>query len=315
MRRHGWGAPAVAAAAVVVLLAGVALVVVSRSDRSTVLTEQAAVDAFRDEAGVAEPAAPPPPAASSPAPSAVAPPAAVPTAAPPGPASPAASTAPRRTVAAPAPAARPTAAAQRREVPVGVYSYATDGYEEVDALGGARHDYPAATTVTYTREGCGTRERWQPLEERIGSALQCAGPGGTELRSSFQQREFFGQKQDKTYRCDPGVPVLPRDPRPGQSWQGRCSSGDSELALAGRVVALEQLDVGGTAVRVARVRLEGTVTGSVRGRTDREVWLSLADGLLVQATADTDTLADTAGGTVRYREQYRLRLTSLQPRR
>lgn len=314
MRRRGWGEPVVAAGAVLVLVAGVALVVVSRSDRSTQLSEQAAVDAFRAEAAPARTPTPtPPPAAARP--STAAAPAA--TAAPPvtgrttAAAPPAAATEPPVEAAPPQPAAEP----RSRQVPVGVYSYATEGYEEVDALGGARHDYPAATTVTYTREGCGTQERWQPLEERVGVALQCDGPGGSELRSSFQQREFFGQEQSKTYRCDPGVPVLPRDPRPGQSWRGRCSSGDSELALAGRVVALERLDVGGTPVPVARVRLAGTVTGSVRGRTDREVWLSLADGLLVRAVADTDTLADTAGGTVRYRERYTLRLTSLQPRR
>jgi hypothetical protein len=70
----------------------------------------------------------------------------------------------------------------------------------------------------------------------------------------------------------------------------------------------------GVAAGAVRVRLAGTRTGSTRGTSDREVWLSRTGGLLVQATGSTDTDADTAGGTVRYRESYRLRLQSLTPR-
>lgn len=311
MRARGWGPPAVGAGAVLVLLAGLALVGLSRSDRSTVLTEQRAVDAFRSQQPV--PTRPVP--TRTPGPSRVAASAAPSGALPALPAATPGAGAPSAAAPVAASSRAPVAPRAPRSVRPGVYSYATEGFEEVDALGGTRHDYPTTTTVTYTRRDCGTEERWQPLEERIGSALQCEGAGGSELRSSFQQREFFGQRQSKTYRCGPGVPVLPAEPRPGQSWQGRCSSGDSVLSLAGRVLALEQLDVGGTAVRVARVRLAGTVAGSVRGRSDREVWLALADGLLVQATGRTDTRADTAAGEVRYRETYRLRLTSLTPRR
>ncbi len=75
------------------------------------------------------------------------------------------------------------------------------------------------------------------------------------------------------------------------------------------------LDVGGTPVEVVRMRVDGVVSGSVRGSADRELWLRSTDGLLVQATGDTDTDADTPAGTVRYRETYRLRLASVTPLR
>jgi hypothetical protein len=68
-------------------------------------------------------------------------------------------------------------------------------------------------------------------------------------------------------------------------------------------------------VDVLHVRIAGVLTGSTRGRSDRELWLRAGDGLLVQATGTTDTDADTAAGTVRYQEDYRLRLQSLAPRR
>lgn len=241
-------------------------------------------------------------------------PGAAPSARPSAPAG-AVASAPAAPGAAPGPSPPPAAAAGEPEVPPGVYRYTTSGYEEVDVLGGARHDYPQTTTVTYSRSGCGVQERWQPLEGRVGSAVQCAGDAGSVLRSTYQEREFFGQSQTKTYTCDPGVLLRPRDPQPGQGWTGRCTSGDSTASFAGRVVALEELDVGGTRVPVVRVLLRGTLTGSTRGRSDREVWLARSDGLLVQATGDTDTEADTSGGTVRYRETYRLRLQSLTPRR
>jgi hypothetical protein len=314
-------APVVAAGAALVLVAGLGVVVLQGVDRSEAYDEQSAVAAFRSEH---------PEVSSAASPSALpaGPPPAAPSASPEPDEGQSAAPAPTRRSASPpaaggavavpsAPPAReaPGEPARDRDVQPGVYRYATEGHEEVDALGGARHDYPATTTVTYTRKGCGTEERWQPLQGRVGAAVHCTGPSGSLLRSTYQEREFFGQSQAKSYRCDPGVLLRPRDPRPGQTWQGRCDSGDSTIALTGRVVALEEIEVGGTAVPVVRVRLEGILTGSTRGRSDREVWLARADGLMVQAVASTDTDADTPGGTVRYRESYRLRLQSLQPSR
>jgi hypothetical protein len=307
------GACAVAAGAALVLLAGTGVVALQRADSSVAYDEQAAVEAFRSgngsspAAGLAEPSAgpsasPPP----EPAGLASASPVQVPQQAPAG------QPATRSGSSQPPPAAddRPSG-----EVLPGVYRYATEGHEQVDALGGRRHDYPASTTITYSRKDCGTEERWQPLEGRIGVSVYCPEAGASQLRATYQEREFFGRSQSESYRCDPGVLVRPRDPRPGQSWRGQCRSDDSTVSVSGRVVALEELRVEGRRVPVVRVSIRGTVTGSVRGRTDREVWLARSDGLLVQATADTDTVADTPAGAVRYRERYRLRLQSLTPSR
>lgn len=266
------------------------------------------MQAFRSAAAAVPSASPSPSARMSAAP-AETPSAAAPVANPST--SPAPAQAPVRTAAPSAPAAP----AGPEQVQPGVYRYATTGSEEVDALGGARHDYPASTTITYARSGCGTEERWQPLEGRIGVSRQCDGAGGSELRGTYQEREFFGQSQSKTYACDRGLLLRPRTPRPGATWTGRCTSGDSTIDLTARLVDVERLDVGGTPVEVVRVRIAGVLSGSTRGRSDREVWLRSSDGLLVQAIGDTDTQADTAGGTVRYQERYRLRLQSLTPRR
>ncbi len=289
------------------LLGGLSVVGLQARDREQPYDEQAAVEAFRSAAAA-------PSVAAAPVPSRRTPPAGTrPSSTAPRPASAApvlggAPTAPR-TVAAPA------SRAPEAEVPTGVYRYATTGGEQVDALGGARHDYPASTTVTYSRAGCGTEERWQPLEGRVGVTRQCAGRDGTELRATYQEREFFGQSQSKAYACDPGLLLRPRDPQPGATWTGRCTTEDSTIDLTARLVGRERLDVEGSAVDVLHVRIAGVLSGSTRGRSDREVWLRASDGLLVQATGDTDTDADTSGGTVRYQEEYGLRLQSLTPRR
>lgn len=299
-------ATAVAAAATLVLLAGVAVLALRSADTTTTYDEQAAIDGFR--------------AASSPTPgpSPTAAAAATTAAAQPPRTTASASTSPSRSTgargsSAPSAAPAPGASPAPDQVEPGVYRYDTEGFEEVDALGGARHEYPASSTVTYSRAGCGTEERWQPLEERVGVTLTCAGAEGEEVRSTYQQREFFGQSQSESYTCSPGALIMPRDARPGRTWTGTCRSDDSTFVLRGRVVGLEALDVAGTRVPVVHLTISGTLTGSTRGRSDRELWLARDTGLLVQAVADTDTDADTAGGTVRYRESYRLRLQSPTP--
>ncbi|MBC7373839.1 MAG: hypothetical protein H7323_07610, partial [Frankiales bacterium] len=269
-----------------VLVAGLAVAGLQRADMATVIDEQTAIEAFR----AGQSAAPATASLSGPsaAPQVTATPVGAPTPDPSPLARPArpdlaAAPAPRRTASSqvrPTPTSAGRTSAQRRQVTPGVYSYATEGSEQVDALGGAQHDYPATTTVTYTRSGCGTTERWQPLQERVGESLECAGAGGSELRGSFQQREFFGRSQAERYICDPGAPLLPRDPQPGRTTRGSCRSDDSMLALTTTVIALESLDVGGTAVPVVHLRVAGTLTGSTRGRSDRELWLARADGLL-----------------------------------
>src|ERR687891_336955 len=43
------------------------------------------------------------------------------------------------------------------DLETGVYVYATEGFEETDALSGQRHDYPSQTTITASKHDCGYR--------------------------------------------------------------------------------------------------------------------------------------------------------------
>ncbi len=214
--------------------------------------------------------------------------------------------------AGPRPATSPVAAA--REVSPGVYRYATSGHEEVDALGGARHDYPAETAVSYRSGGCGSEDRWQPLKERYSLNTLCRGRQGLEARESVQRREFFGQSEEQVLVCAPGLVLLPDDPRPGRASSGSCRSDDTTAALTARVVDVSPMTVGGRSVQAIHMQVDGTLSGSTRGSTHREEWFT-RDGLLLRAVATTDTDRDTSAGVVHYSETYDIRLESLEPQR
>lgn len=207
-----------------------------------------------------------------------------------------------------------TAGTAGREVAPGVYRYATAGHEEVDALGGARHDYPAETAVSYRRGGCGSEDRWQPLKERYSLNTLCRGPQGLEARGSVQRREFFGQSEEQVLACAPGLVLVPDEPLAGRSSAGTCRSDDTTVALTARVVDVSPMTVGGRRVEAIHLRVDGTLSGSTRGSTHREEWFT-REGLLLRGTATTDTDRDTSAGVVHYSETFDIRLESLEPRR
>jgi len=283
------------------------IAVVALHDKATPYDATQAVADFRRQAS----ATPGPSQATSTA-------SAAPTAAPTGSAGPSPTALPQQSAAAVpsgAPAtARPANAAGKREVTEGVYRYTTSGHEQVDLLGGARHDYPAETAVTYRRGGCGDEDRWQPLKERYSSNTVCRGAHGLEARISIQRREFFNQSEEQVLTCAPGLVIVPDDPRAGQVFSGTCRSDDTVVRLVVRVREVTTMTVGGRRIGVVHVSVDGQMTGATRGSTQREEWFT-PEGLLVRGTSTTETDRDTSAGVVHYSEVYELRLNSLDPQR
>jgi hypothetical protein len=179
-------------------------------------------------------------------------------------------------------------------------------------LGGSGHDYPTETVVTYRRSGCGTENRWQPLQERYSANLTCRGADGIELRSSTHLSTFYGQSEEQVLDCAPGLVLVPDDPRPGRTSSGSCRSDDTVLALTIRVEQVATLRVAGKKVEAVHLLIDGRLTGSTRGTIRNDEWVTRA-GLLVRAVAATATDRDTSTGTVHYTENYELSLESLQP--
>ncbi len=92
----------------------------------------------------------------------------------------------------------------------GVYVYATKGRESINALGGAKHDYPAKTSITAIEVPCGLQLRWAALEKRSTTWTFCSTGAGIELRSSDERHAFFGQRDHTIYFCS-GRLLIPQE--------------------------------------------------------------------------------------------------------
>lgn len=215
------------------------------------------------------------------------------------------------TQAAPTAPERP---AQPSAVPEGVYVYATSGGEELD-VGGARHEYPAETTITVTRVGCGVRHRWQPLEERWDERDTCPSPAGEQLVAFRSHHEFFGHRDERTFTCAPGSLARPAEPHPGTTWANRCRAGTTVATTTGRIVGTEPLAVGGTTVSAVHFVLESRIEGDGAGTARYEVWAKWDTGLMLRQLAAVSSTQQGPVGAVRYTERYELRLRSLEPLR
>lgn len=196
----------------------------------------------------------------------------------------------------------------------GVYVYATAGFEEIDALGGARHDYPAETTITVTAGGCGVKLRWVALKERDTTWERCATPRGDVLRTAFETHRFFGTTEHTDYVCGTTL-ERPKGDEPGTSWPLLCKADGRTERGRGRVVARGSLTIGSTRIATVHVRWSATLSGKTTGTSDRDAWLARSNGLPVRMTMASETTTGSVVGDVHYRESVELELTSTTPRR
>jgi hypothetical protein len=195
----------------------------------------------------------------------------------------------------------------------GVYVYATDGHDEVDALGGRRHDYPAETTVSLRWTNCGVDTRWDVLEERWDEASVCSEGGDRILRALTSYREFLGHGERQEVSCE--VVSLPADAAPGSTSTGSCSGPSIEVSIRTTVVERGTVTIAGTRVPSVHVRSEATFSGDTDGSQVSDRWYHPETGLELRGRTVTDVDRDSHAGRVHYQERYDRRLTSLQPRR
>lgn len=197
----------------------------------------------------------------------------------------------------------------------GVYTYATEGSEAIDALDGREHDFPAETTITVTREGRCAAHRWRPLQERWDVTVTCPSFDGQQLHLYRSHHEFFGIGDTRDFECAPGALWYPAVTEPGYEWVAQCSAGDIHVERTGTIVGVRDFDVGGTDVEVLTYELHDEISGASNGINDRTVSVAPDTGLIVELAVVVDVQNDSPIGDVHYREQYELRLTSLTPRR
>jgi hypothetical protein len=195
-----------------------------------------------------------------------------------------------------------------------VYVYQTSGFEEIDALFGSRHDYPAETTITVaaTGDGCSTL-RWDALEERSTTWVTCPSSDATEIRGYRELHRFLGQTERTDYECDARSLWRPASEEPGTSFERRCVAGETAETTTGRVVGLEPLTIAGEPVEALHLSLDLTLAGRTRGTGTIDLWLRRSDGLVLRLELANDNSSASAIGDVGYVERAELELTSLEP--
>lgn len=210
-----------------------------------------------------------------------------------------------------------TGGAPGRQPAPGVYVYDTTGWEETDALGGARHEYPTTSTITIRATGCGVVARWDVLEERSDEYERCPARDGGEHLAGFTSRHaFYGRSDERNFRCDPGSVYRPPPAAPaGTTWTYRCRSDTTVTASTVTLLAYEIATVGGTSVNAVHLRERGEPAGDTTGTMQREVWLSVSDGVLLREWVRMESHTSQGAIKASYREQYELRLRSLEPSR
>ncbi len=194
----------------------------------------------------------------------------------------------------------------------GVYQYATRGFDQVDALTGARHDYPEITTMTVVPYGCGVRLRWDVAVERWDSWDWCLGDGALRQTGWVGYHEFFGTPGRNDYTCD-GDP-RPLDAPAGTTWEMTCRMADrTTTTFTGTVLERTTLTVAGTEIPVLHLRYEVDVAGESTGHQSVEGWYRTTDGLPVREHLTISTEQDTVIGTTRFDEDYTIDLLTATP--
>ncbi|HYN31695.1 MAG TPA: hypothetical protein VES40_03655, partial [Ilumatobacteraceae bacterium] len=194
----------------------------------------------------------------------------------------------------------------------GVYQYATLGFDRVDVLTGARHDYPEVTTMTVVPFGCGVQLRWDVAVERWDSWDWCVEGNAIRTTGWVGYHEFFDTAGRNDYTCDGDA--RPLDAPAGTTWNMTCRVGDrTQSSFAGTVIGRTSLPVAGTDISVLHIRYDVDVTGESTGQQRIEGWYRITDGLPVREHLTTSTTQQTVIGATNFDEEYTIDLLTPTP--
>lgn len=194
---------------------------------------------------------------------------------------------------------------------IALYSYRTVGFEAIDALTGARHDYPAETFLTVRTGGCGQILRWQAIEERWTSWEVC-DPQRLTVAGYESFHRWFGVDDLEHYRCDDLAPYLPPSPE-ATTWTFVCSTEERAEETSVDVIGTETLDVDGQKAEALHLRYTSTLSGGSTGGSVTDRWFRSDDRLLLKEVGSTASATSSPIGTVNYTEEYEIALEALDP--
>jgi hypothetical protein len=188
----------------------------------------------------------------------------------------------------------------------GVYVYGSSGYEAIDALTGARHDYPAETYLTITDGPCGPAVRWDALAERWISWDHC----GPDLAVTRMQglHQWFGVPDLEDEVCSNPLPLVP-----AAESTVACVAGATTETYRVTPLGPEPVLIGGEEVIADHVRIISELSGGSTGSSEADLWVYPGTVLVVKTTVERHTVTPSRVGDVHYDEEYTLLLKSMEP--
>lgn len=196
----------------------------------------------------------------------------------------------------------------------GIYRYRTTGSEDVDALGGATHDYPAETTITVIASGCGAHLRWDALRERRDEWALCSTPDGIALQpDGVQYHEFFGQPDEEAVACDSPVLVVPAaSTGPPAVQHQSCTLANDPWLPSWEVLERSTRSIDGTDIGVQHVRMTIDDDDEYWEHTVVD-WYLTDSGLPLEVRSTKESRSPSPIGGVVYHEHYDIELISIVP--
>ena len=191
----------------------------------------------------------------------------------------------------------------------GIYRYDTIGFESVDALAGARHEYPEVTELILEDLECGPVVRWTPLEERREEWTWC-GPGGS-VATIVEYHAWFGVGETTETTCE-GLHFTADDLI---SWEASCTRPETEISIVVEFRGRESLMVGSVSLDTVRFRLIEETTGRTEGIRVTDLWLIPGTPLPAKKQVADRSASSSPIGDVTYVEEYTLLLRSTAPSR
>ena len=190
----------------------------------------------------------------------------------------------------------------------GVYRYLTTGFEEVDALSGGRHEYPAETFMTITLSDCGPVVRWDALAERWIDWEHCGS--NLAVTASATYHEWFGIPDLEEEVC--------AEPRrvagaAGDLTTTVCDTQGTLEAYETLIVGQQVLEVGGLPVETTHLRRTSSLSRGSTGTAVVDVWRVSGTALIVRMEVSRSSVTSSAIGDVTYIEEFTLNLVGLTP--
>ncbi len=199
--------------------------------------------------------------------------------------------------------------------PFGVYSYATQGAEEIEStVASTGHGYGKVTAIAITPTPCGVKERWQPLAQSWTEGELCLKPKTSRVAAVRNFHEFFGESKLVHYSCTGGSAPYSAQLQPGMRWVTNCRSTSGTVISHVSVVGPAKLMVGGRAIAAVHLHSSIALSGDPEGSDSQGTWLARSDGLLLRRT-ETSTAHVSANGGSKFSQHYQIGLISTTPQR